>query len=63
MDRILRLRQQFSHAIFHAAVLGAAITLQSRAGGCLQPAQHLGRSGWDHGGLLGLCTVSAVVPG
>lgn len=38
---MLRLRQQFSHAMFHAAMLGTAITLQSTAGGCSQPAQHL----------------------
>lgn len=39
MDRMLRLRQQFSHAMFHAAMLGTAITLQGTAGGC--SAQHL----------------------
>lgn len=46
VDRMLRLRQQFSHPMFRAAVLSTAITPRSTAGGCLQPAQHLGRSGW-----------------
>lgn len=50
---MFRLRQ-FSHPMFHAAVLGTAITPQGTAGGCCQPAQHLGSSGWEHGGLLGL---------
>lgn len=35
VDRMLRLRQQISHAVFHPAVLGTAITLTGHSWGLL----------------------------
>lgn len=62
---MLRLRQQFPTPHF-VLPLVTAITRRARLGAACRragPAQHLGGSGWEHGDLLGLCTVGAGVPG